>query len=503
MVSDQLDVPGKVARSEAFDVGSSLVGLFAKPIELRKIMDELPLGIVFIGLDRRILQMNRQFEMLTGFSGDKVTGLPCWDVLRCDQCVGHCLAKEARDKQVPVTKSCDIINRERQKLEVKITSIPVYDAQSVLYGFMETVTEADRPQEDKDSIGAQLELGSFIGRSEQLDKVLRVVPVVAQTDSSVLITGETGTGKDLLAEIIHKNSERADGPFIKINCGSLPETLLESELFGHTKGAFTGAVSDKMGRFRLAHNGTVFLTEIGDLPLALQVKLLTFLDDKIVHPLGSTKGHPTDVRVIAATHCNLEQMVRDGSFRQDLLYRLNVVRLHLPPLRERAGDTPLLVEHFLKYFSSRFNKPKAMFDDRARSFLLQYEYPGNVRELRNIVEYAVNVGREDRIGVSELPAYLFEDEAGVNSRLVDSASAPKQELEHVLGAMDDEPPESAGKAAEMAVPAGQDEKWPEVERRLIMATLVASRGRKSEAAKRLGWSRSTLWRKMKQYGVEG
>jgi PAS domain S-box-containing protein len=475
--------PSRANERGADSSSSNLTGLFARPIELGKIIDELPLGVMFIDLDRRILQMNRQFEVLTGFSSDKMTGLPCWDVLRCDQCVHDCLAEEAREQQVPVTRKCSLIDRERQKLEVKVTAVPVYDTQGVLFGYMETVMESERSMEDHDSIHSQLQLGSFIGRSEQLEKVLRVVPVVAQTDSSVLIIGETGTGKDLLAEIIHRNSERAGGPFIKINCGSLPETLLESELFGHTKGAFTGAVADKMGRLRLAHNGTVFLTEIGDLPLSLQVKLLTFLDDKIVHPLGSTKGFQTDVRVFAATHRNLEQMVRESAFRQDLLYRLNVVRLHLPPLRERVGDTPLLLDHFLKHFSGRFNKPRIDFDERSRSFLLSYDYPGNVRELRNIVEYAVNVSRGERIGIDELPAYLFEQET--------------------LGAVPEDDPQvhPAASSPEKRV-VNAEASWPELERKMILEALLACKGRKSDAAKRLGWSRSKLWRKMKNYGIE-
>ena len=460
---------------------SSLVGLFARPIDLRRIVDELPLGVVFIDLNKSILQMNRQFEVLTGFSGEKVIGLPCWDVLRCDHCQSGCLADESGEKQVPVTKRCSIIDRERRRIEVNVTSVPVYDSKGVLYGHMETVTESERNEEYHDSFGAQLQLGSFIGRSEQLEKVLRVVPVVAQTDSSVLITGETGTGKDLLAEIIHKNSERCDGPFVKINCGSLPETLMESELFGHTKGAFTGAVADKMGRLRLGHNGTVFLTEIGDLTPALQVKLLTFLDDKVVHPLGSTKSFQADVRVIAATHRNLEKMVQERSFRKDLLYRLNVVRLHLPPLRERVGDTPLLIDYFLKHFSKKFNKQNVAFDEWARSFLLRYPYPGNVRELRNIVEYAVNVSRSERIGQDELPAYLFDDQA--------MPVAEVHESETTIGGF-----QPAGHTA--------DANWSEAERRLIMETMVACRGRKAEAAKRLGWSRSTLWRKIKQHGIE-
>jgi len=313
---------------------------------------------------------------------------------------------------------------------------------------------------------------------------MRIVPVVAQTDSSVLITGETGTGKDLLAEVIHKHSDRPDGPFIKINCGSLPETLLESELFGHTKGAFTGAVSDKMGRLRLAHDGTVFLTEIGDLPLALQVKLLTFLDDKIVHPLGSAKGFQADVRIIAATHRNLEQMVREGTFRQDLLYRLNVVRLTLPPLREREGDATLLADLFLKAFCARFKKRIRGVDAQVATFLHGYDYPGNVRELRNIVEYAVNLCQDDHIRLEHLPAYLFtRDEQEKRTPTLGHSGPLRMDTELAQVDLD-------------------NVNWTDIERRIIVDALVKNRGRKGEAAKSLGWGRSTLWRKMKQYGLE-
>ena len=461
---------------------SSVVGLFAQPVELKKVLDELPLGVLFMNPQGRILQTNRQCEYLTGFSGDNITGLSCWDILRCDQCLSCCLAEEAQNRQLPVTRKCTIINRERQKLEVKVTAVPVYDDQHQLHGFMEMLQDDECSEEDRDSLEAQLQLGSFIGRSEQLKKVLKVVPVVAQADSSVLITGETGTGKDLLAEIIHNNSERSNGPFIKINCGSLPENLLESELFGHTKGAFTGAANDKMGRLRLAHNGTVFLTEIGDLNLTLQTKLLTFLDDKIVQPLGSTKGYQTDVRVVAATHRNLEKMVQEGTFRQDLLYRLNVVRLHLPPLRERSGDTPLLLDHFLKYFSAKFNTSRPIFGEQARSFLLRYSYPGNIRELRNIVEYAVNVSQGERMGLEELPAYVFEKD--FQDAVVQERTGQNSGL-------------NASKNMEF-----QEETWPEVERKLILEAMLACGGKKSEVAKKLGWSRSKLWRKIRQHGVE-
>ena len=472
-----------------------LVGLFADPVELRQLVDEMDIAILITDAQRRMLLGNRRFEVLTGFSDAEMAGVPCRDILRCDQCLSNCLAEEADRSRAPVTRICNIINRSRIKLDVRVTSVPIHGRRGETIGFMETIVERRQLDDADTGMTAELQLGGFIGRSEQVNEVLRIVPVVAQTDSSVLITGETGTGKDLLAEIIHQNSVRADAPFIKINCGSLPETLLESELFGHVKGAFTGATSDKLGRFRLAHGGTVFLTEIGDLPLSLQVKLLTFLDDKVVHPLGSTRGYQVDARVVAATHRNLEQMVREGAFRQDLMYRLNVVRLHLPPLRRRAGDIPLLLEHFVKSFAARFDKPQLELAPDALDFLLRYEYPGNVRELRNVVEYAANVGNGGQIRRSDLPAYLFGDEA-------DAAGAAARRVSPTPFRAD----AGAGAALPDSAPGqapGEDEpqSWPDAERKHIMDTLLRTGGRKNEAARRLGLSRTTLWRKMKQYGL--
>ncbi|MBW1887096.1 MAG: sigma-54-dependent Fis family transcriptional regulator, partial [Deltaproteobacteria bacterium] len=338
-------------------------------------------------------------------------------------------------------------------------------------------------QQLNDSILQTDSFGRLIGRSSKMEDLFRLIPVVAQTDSSLLITGETGTRKDVLAEVIHKASDKAKGSFIKINCGALPETLLESELFGHKKGAFTGAVNDKMGRLRLAHNGTLYLTEIGDLPLTLQVKLLTFLDDKVVYPLGSTNGFQAEVRIIAATHRNLEQMIEEGLFRQDLFFRLNVVRLHLPPLREREGDIDLLLDHFLKIFFARFGKRVQGFSRQVKQLLLNYAYPGNVRELRNIVEYAANICQTELIGMEHLPGYLAD------VRIVNH--------------------EEEGLEAHTFVPVSHETckqtsgmNWAAIERRLIIDTLVKVNGRRSRAADILGWGRTTLWRKMKQYGLE-
>jgi two-component system response regulator AtoC len=314
-----------------------------------------------------------------------------------------------------------------------------------------------------------------------METLFAILPVIAQSDASVLITGETGTGKDMLAEAVHQNSERAKGPFVKINCGALPETLLESELFGHTKGAFTGAVENKQGRFRLAHNGTLYLTEIGDLPLPLQVKLLTFLDDKVVYPLGSNKGFLADVRVIAATHRDLEQMVQEGRFRQDLFFRLNVLRVHIPAVREREGDVRLLLDYFLNSFAQKLDRAISGFSPRALKVLMGYSYPGNVRELRNIIEYAVNVCKEAKVLPRHLPAYLFESQK-----------------------MPVEAPRKGPDPGFSVFPlSGDTASWPATEKRLILDALIKSKGSRSRAADLLGWARSTLWRKMKQHGIDG
>jgi transcriptional regulator with PAS, ATPase and Fis domain len=258
--------------------------------------------------------------------------------------------------------------------------------------------------------------------------------------------------------------------------------LLESELFGHNKGAFTGADHDKPGRFRLAHGGTLFLTEIGDLPLALQVKLLSFLDDKVVYPLGGTKGFHTDVRVIVATHRDLEEMVRYKQFRQDLLYRLNVIRLHLPPLRDRGDDILMLQDHFLKMFQARFGKKVDGFSKNARTILKEYAYPGNVRELRNLIEYAINFCDEQSIRIRHLPEYLLR---------IPKQQTPEEQIAH----KDPQTPPSP------ALQSSTDS-WEDIQRKMILDALLKTGGKKQKAATILGWGRSTLWRKMKHFGIE-
>ena len=430
--------------------------------------------------------LNRALEALTGFSQEEAAGIPCHHILRSRVCIKDCPALHMQAESESESLESDLINRDRRAVPIGITLAPLKDTAGNLAGFLETVQDL-RPLRELDAnISHAYRFAQIVGRSPQMEKIFQILPVIAQNDSSVLITGETGTGKDLVAETLHQASGRSKGPFVKVNCGALPETLLESELFGHQKGAFTGAVETKPGRFRLAHGGSLYLTEIGDLPLSLQVKLLTFLDDQVVYPLGSTKGFQANVRVIAATHRKLEQMVHDGRFREDLLFRLNVIRIHIPPLRERNGDVRLLLDHFLGSLNARLGKNIAGFSKNALETLKNYLYPGNVRELQNIIEYAVNICQERQIFSHHLPAYLTETPTWI----ADQTDPGTNRLASI---------KLSGPDAASA--AGSEQTWTEMERRLIMEALVKAGGRRSKAAELMGWGRSTLWRKMKQYGI--
>ncbi|WP_320171906.1 sigma 54-interacting transcriptional regulator [Maridesulfovibrio sp.] len=446
---------------------------------LPDLLDEVPVGIALLDIDGRIRTVNRTWQTITGADPDSMAGLKCFLGLRCDYCFKGCPVMADKADFGSISVDADIIDRARTKIPVRLTIAPLFDSNSRISGFVETVQDIRQVAELSSTASKAYSLGGLVGTSPQMTKVFNMIPYIAATDSSVLITGETGTGKDVLAEAIHNASDRAGGPFIKVNCGALPETLLESELFGHVKGAFTGANENRPGRIKLAHNGSFFLTEIGDLPLPLQVKLLSFLDDKVIHPLGSSRGFNANVRVIVATHRDLKQMVRDKTFRADLLFRLNVVHLHLPPLRERGEDILLLKHHFLMEYCAKFNKKIKGFTQKAARILATYAYPGNVRELRNIVEYAANFCDRDIIGTGHLPAYLTEQEIlNPESEYV----APVQESVE------------RGRYA-------QAENWGGAEKQMIMDALVKCSGRKGDAAAMLGWSRSTFWRKLKKHSI--
>ena len=462
--------------------------LMRSPLDFTHILDEIPMGILVLDRNRRVVHLNRFFQALSGFSLDMARGIQCRNILRSSACITNCPVLALHRDNRSLSCKSDMINLDRQKLPIRITTAPVIDMSGEITGYIETIEDLRSIETNDPEKHVAYSFANIIGRSPKMEEIFQTLPMLAQSETSILITGETGTGKDLVAEAIHQTSQRAGGPFIKINCGALPETLLESEIFGHRKGAFTGAVENKPGRFKLAHNGTIFLTEIGDLPLPLQVKLLTFLDDKIIYPLGATKGFNANVRIIAATHRDLEQMVSIGKFRKDLLFRLNVARIHMPPLREREGDIRLLLDHFFTHYSRHLDRRIKGFSNETLGCLMRYKYEGNIRELKNIVEYAVNVAAGPMVEPENLPSYIMDT----------TAQLPAAHLTDL--------PEAAPgvKAEEPGISPARhpDTTWASVQREMIMDALRQANGKKAKAAETLGMSRSTLWRKIKQYGIE-
>jgi DNA-binding NtrC family response regulator len=313
-------------------------------------------------------------------------------------------------------------------------------------------------------LGEQLAVNELVGSSPAMQRIKEVIGKVAVADSPVLIEGESGTGKELVAAAIHRLSVRAKGPFIPVNCSAIPAELLESEFFGHVRGAFSGAVSDSVGLFRSAHGGTIFLDEVAELPPALQAKLLRVLQEMEVRPVGSTKAYTVSVRVIAATNRNLEEAVKDGSLRQDLFYRLNVVRLQMPPLRERRDDLPALIAHFLRRFNQRFRREVSGIAPEALAALQAYDFPGNVRELENLIERAYAMGARDHISLTDLPSLtLSARPSPISTRTLPTLA--------------------------------------EVEKELILRALALHKNDKEQSARALGLSRRTIYRRLKEYGL--
>jgi transcriptional regulator with PAS, ATPase and Fis domain len=335
-------------------------------------------------------------------------------------------------------------------------------------GGVETFRDLTLVEELRREITASYALGDMVSRSVAMQKIFNILPQVAESDSTVLIDGETGTGKGLMASAIHNHSERKDEPFVAINCGALPDSLLESELFGYKAGAFTGADKDKPGLFQAAGKGTIFLDEIGDTSAAFQVRLLRVLEEKEFQPLGSVEKCKTDTRIIAATNLDLEEKVADGSFRQDLFYRINIVRFRLPPLRERKEDLPLLVEHFIEKLNHIKERFITRLSKEAMALLLAHDFPGNIRELENIIEHGFVLCQEGEIGKEHLPAYLQDGAAT-------KASSP---LGHLLPNLH------------------------KSEADLIVETIVRCGYNRLAAAKELGMHKSTLFRKLKKYRIE-
>ncbi|WP_163336155.1 sigma-54-dependent Fis family transcriptional regulator [Desulfopila sp. IMCC35008] len=441
-------------------------------------------------LDRmfRIVAMNTLMEAMTGYTVERVQGLHGELVVRSSNGNSRGIRySEVLKSETALSIHGDIINSNRRKIPIQYHISPLSgdDGETGLLVVAEDLSA--QSQENKHPI-RDFTSEELIGYSPKMQKVFDMIPLLAHTDASVLITGETGTGKDKIAELIHRESERSRFPFIKVNCGALPLDLLESELFGHVKGAFTGASRTKQGMFKLANRGTLFLTEIGDMPLPLQVKLLSVLDDNRFIPVGAEQVVEVDVRIIAATHRPLRTQVKNDQFREDLFYRLNVLHVHLPPLRERDSDMRYLLDHFLEKFTRALRKTIVGVTPAAMKHLLAYQYPGNIRELSNIVEYAVNICKSKKISEQHLPPYMFEKQQ-VMERV--------EEVEPV-GHVEDVEQVAVEKPIQRS---GSGESWSDIERKMIVEALKNNNGNRNRTGEELGWGRMKLWRKMKKYGL--
>ena len=368
------------------------------------ILDSIADGVFTVDDNWRITSFNRAAEQITGVRREDAVGQHCKDVLKADVCEKGCiLRKTIQSGKSIVNRIVHIVDAAGRRLPISISTALLKDEQSRIIGAVETFRDISVEEKLRKAITEQYSFEDIISKNHRMHQLFDILPDVADSTSTVLLEGESGTGKELFARAIHHLSPRKKQPFIAVNCGALPDTLLESELFGYKAGAFTDAKKDKPGRFRLAERGTLFLDEIGDISPALQVRLLRVLQEKTYEPLGSVESVPSDVRIIAATNRRLQELVKEGKFREDLYYRINVIRMDLLPLRDRMEDIPLLADHFINHFNVLQKKEISGLSGEALACLVSYDYPGNVRELQNIIEHAFILCKSGLIEPHHLP----------------------------------------------------------------------------------------------------
>ena len=372
------------------------------------ILDSIADGVFSVDKDWRISSFNRAAEKITGVSRKDAVGQLCKDVLKADICERNCCLRATMRTGKPiVNRNVYIIDAEGRKRPISISTALLRDKKGKLLGAVETFRDISVEEDLRKAIEKKYSFADIISKNHRILQLFDILPDIAASNSTVLIEGESGTGKELFARAIHDLSPRKKQLFVAVNCSALPDTLLESELFGYKAGAFTDARKDKPGRFRLAENGTLFLDEIGEIAPSMQVKLLRVLQEKTYEPLGATQSVEHNVRIIAATNKDLDVLVREGSFREDLYYRINVFKIILPPLRERMEDIPLLIDHFIERFNVLQKKSIQGVSEEAMSVLMSYSYPGNIRELANIIERAFILCKTDLIEKKTLPESLF------------------------------------------------------------------------------------------------
>ena len=430
------------------------------------ILESISDGVFTVDHEWRIMSFNRAAEAITGIARREAIGRHCWEVFRSNMCEDDCALKRTMEEGTSLTNSTTyIVNSQKKRIPITVSTAPLKDKDGTVLGGVETFRDHSLVEALRKRLDSRFQIGDIISRSDAMHEILAILPMVAESGSTVLIEGETGTGKELLARAIHNASPRKSKPFVAINCSALPDSLLESELFGYKAGAFTNAVKDKPGYFSATEGGTILLDEIGDTSSAFQVKLLRVLEEQAFVPLGTVQKIKSDIRVIAATNQSLNGLVARGDFRQDLFYRINVVRLKLPPLRERKEDIPLLIDHFIEKMNLLRGKSITGVDAETLQILMCHDYPGNIRELENIVEHAFVLCSSGLIEARHLPGNLTGPQF---------SSSSQDTLTHTLHT---------------------------TEAIAIMNALKRNNYNRMAAAKALGMHKSTLFRKIKRLGL--
>jgi PAS domain S-box-containing protein len=430
------------------------------------VLDSINEGVFTVDPAWRITSFNRAAENITGVRRLDAIGRPCSEVFRASICESACALKRTLATGAPVIgATAAIIRASGARIPIRISTALLKDERGTVIGGVETFQDLSCVEQLRKELEARYTFEDIVGRSPAMRRLFEILPDIAGSSSTVLIEGASGTGKELFARALHNLSPRKKRPFVAVNCGALPDALLESELFGYKAGAFTDARKDKPGRFALADRGTIFLDEIGDVSPAMQARLLRVLQERYIEPLGSVEPLKVDVRVVAATNKDLAELVRQGKFREDLFYRIRVIHLRLPPLRERREDIPLLVDRFIAKFNRLQDKDITGVSPEVIARLMEHDYPGNVRELENIIEQAFVLCRGGTIGLNHLPP----------------------ELKPAV-------PETGAPGSTMSI------RW--MERCLIEAALRRQGGNRVRAAKELGIDPSTLYRKLKSLEIE-